>query len=60
MLERQVYVLRVWRDAHGELHASLKPGSDAPVTHFGNLELIVAYLKDQFASTPPESETERR
>ena len=57
MLERQVFVLRVWRDPHGELRASLKSGADDHVTYFQNLELIEAFLKTQFSEpeSPPES-----
>jgi hypothetical protein len=48
VLERQVFVLRVWRDPHGELRASLKSGTDDQVTHFQNLGLIAVFLKSQF------------
>ena len=62
MLERQVFVLRVWRDPHGELRASLKSGADDQVTHFQNLELIAAFLENQFkqqvAQAEPQAESE--
>jgi hypothetical protein len=58
MLERQVFVLRVWRDPHGELRASLKSGADASVTHFQNLELIAQFLETRFQEPeqPPEAQ----
>ena len=57
MLERQVFVLRVWRDPHGELRASLKSGTDDHVTYFGNLELIEGFLETRFREpeSPPGS-----
>ena len=56
MLERQVFVLRVWRDPHGQLRASLKAGADDQVTYFQNLELIAQFLKTRFQE--PESQPE--
>ena len=53
MLERQVFVLRVWRDPHGELRASLKSGTDDHVTYFQNLELIEGFLKTRFREPEP-------
>ena len=58
MLERQVFVLRVWKDPHGQLRASLKSGTDASVTYFQNLELIAPFLKTRFQE--PESQPESR
>jgi hypothetical protein len=48
MLERQVFVLRVWKDPHGQLRASLKSGADPSVTYFADLELIAQFLKTRF------------
>lgn len=58
MLERQVFVLRVWRDPHGELRASLKSGTDDQVTHFQNLELIAAFLETRFQEPEPQTEAQ--
>jgi hypothetical protein len=55
-MQRQVFVLRVWRDPHGALRASLKSGTDFQVTSFGNLGLIEAFLKIRFQE--PELPTE--
>lgn len=56
-MQRQVFVLRVWRDPHGALRASLKSGTDFQVTYFGNLELIEGFLIAQFQTPelPPEA-----
>jgi hypothetical protein len=60
MLERQVFVLRVWRDPHGELRASLKSGTDDQVTHFQNLELIAQFLETRFQEPEPQPEPRRK
>jgi hypothetical protein len=59
MLERQVFVLRVWRDPHGELRASLKSAEDQ-VSHFANLESVVAFLKTRFEASETQPETRRK
>jgi hypothetical protein len=58
MLERQVFVLRVWRDPHGELRASLKSGTDDQVTYFQNLELIAQFLETRFQEPERQSEAQ--
>jgi hypothetical protein len=55
MLERQVFVLRVWKDPHGQLRASIKSGADASVMYFADLELMVQFLKTRFQE--PELQT---
>jgi hypothetical protein len=59
MLERQVFVLRVWRDPHGELRASLKSAAEDQVSHFANLESVVAFLKTRFEASETQPETRR-
>jgi hypothetical protein len=51
-----VYVLKVWRDAGGEIHATLK--DETQTQHFPDLMAVMEYLKTQFQSVQLELETQ--
>ncbi len=58
MLERHVYVLKVWRDVRGEIHATLKGEPNNQTQHFPDLMAVMEYLKTQFQSVQLELETQ--
>ena len=57
MTEQQLFVLRVWRDSHMEIHATLKGGKTQETTHFANLAAAIEFIKTQFE--PPSLESEK-
>jgi hypothetical protein len=52
MPEQQLYVLRVWRDARMEIHATLKGGQNQETQHFANLREVIEFVEHQFESDP--------
>jgi Co/Zn/Cd efflux system component len=58
VLMRQVYVLKIWRDTRGDVHASLKDAVQNQTQHFPNLEAVVDYLKAQLKPVTLEFETQ--
>ncbi len=49
MLERHVYVLKVWRDVRGDIHATLKSSVENQPQHFPDLMAAMEFIKAQFS-----------
>jgi Co/Zn/Cd efflux system component len=58
VLTRQVYVLKIWRDTRGEVHATLKDAVEHQTQHFPDLEAVMEYLKAQLKPVTLEFETQ--
>jgi hypothetical protein len=58
VLTRQVYVLKVWRDTRGEVHATLKDAVENQTQHFPDLEAVMEYLKTQLKPVTLEFEAQ--
>ncbi len=58
MLERRVYVLKVWRDVRGDIHATLKSEPNNQTQHFPDLMAVMEYLRTQFQPVKLELETQ--
>ncbi len=54
MIEQQLYVLRVWRDSHQAIHATLKGGNIQDAKHFANLSAVIKFIENQFEPSEPE------
>ncbi len=54
MPEQQLYVLRVWRDSHMEIHATLKGGITQETQHFANLREVMEFVEHQFQPSDQE------
>jgi hypothetical protein len=51
-----VYVLKIWRDTRGEVHATLKDAVENQTQHFPDLEAVLEYLKAQLQPVALELE----